>query len=197
MRDRSFFIDSIQACEGNGGLVAETHEQQLHLAGVKDKRQQADRIKCKGADDAKTIAEFRSEILANGRVSYFSFPLLVDVHSRQANALVQTPEEENGSITVPNAANDKGDNDGAVRQEDRMFPEIVEAAELFGERPVDVVRQPTREGNMEIGPELLDIGFEERPIEILRKHKAHQPGGANGQVGVAREIKVQDKREGV
>lgn len=59
------------------------------------------------------------------------------------------------------------------------------------QRPINIIGQPTRQGNVEINPQLLDVLFEEGVVEVLRQSESQQPRGADGQIGVARKINVQ------
>src|SRR5438094_7176655 len=90
---------------------------------------------------------------------------------------------------MPQPTENHGDREVAVRRPGATLTAT--------EGDVEVVAQPAREADVPAVPELLQARRLVRRIEVLRQRVAEQERGADGDVGVAREVAVDLQRVAV
>ena len=122
---------------------------------------------------------------------------LVEVQGRDPQAVVGAPEDEVWRLAVPHPAGDEGHVHAHDGQQHGARAEELDVPELSHHGPVDVVDEPARQGHVPVRPEVADVLVAEGPVEVLGQWNPHEPGAADGQVRVAREVEVEVERTGV
>src|SRR5260370_20333786 len=98
------------------------------------------------------------------------------------NPVPQAPEYKVDAGAVPDAADQHGG--------DHVEVDAAGRDARTTERNIDVVHEPGSERHVPVPPELGDVGLKIRPGEIFRNGNTEEASGANGNVGVRGEVRV-------
>src|SRR5688500_11104794 len=113
MRERSCISELKKALNDRRDLARTDQEQKPN--GEEDESQ----------NHANGIAQSRGKILERKRVADLPFPLLVDVHDGYADAVIKPPKDEIHAFAMPCPTEKKGDDNGAVGDDQWMLPQKI------------------------------------------------------------------------
>ncbi len=110
-------------------------------------------------------------------------PILTPQEQGQEIERVEEPPDDEGPVgAMPESAHDEND--------ERIADLHADAAAAAAQGDVEVVAEPGGQRDVPAPPELGDVAGEVGVGEIAHQVEAEQPGGADGDVGVAGEVAV-------
>ena len=178
------------------GHSARIEKRRLRYGALKRRREARSGLTAQGPDKTPCLGEIRRTKQNPGAIDEGEGQEPGDINRQpegapacpqsvhdQGDAVRRTPEHEGPGRAVPESAQEKG--------EEKVRQHSGEAFAVAAQRNVQIVAQPTGQGDVPATPEVLNVGGLVGRVEVLRQVNVEEERAADGHVAVSGKVEVQ------